>query len=85
MKLGKNQLYILQRMATGWELGLDISARGTPWLQNGGCGKGGEADHSITRDVVASLVKRGLIKTAYRRFPLMGYELTEIGREAIGY
>ncbi|KKN50757.1 hypothetical protein LCGC14_0629270 [marine sediment metagenome] len=83
MRLGKKQKYVLKKMALNWELGRDLAFRGTPWLQEGGCGYGGETDYSISSSVLQSLYVKKLIKVAYKRFPLEGYELTTSGKAIV--
>jgi len=80
IRLGKNQRHLIQRMKSGWELGVSTTMMGGGcWLQEGGIGKGGKAE-SVDSNVVWSLRQKGLIKQIYG-FPAATYILTDKARE----
>lgn len=79
MKLSKRQQEVLDLMIAGWELGKDMSAQGSAWLQKDGLGKGG-AIVRVRQNTFYSLCRLALIKVTWERFPIKRYGLTEAGK-----
>lgn len=77
MKLNAKQQDVLDKMASGWQLGYTIGTRSPGWysLQKGGQGFGGDSMH-IHGNTVDSLQRRGLIKRIYG-FPTSKYILVK--------
>ncbi|MFA5306526.1 MAG: hypothetical protein WC365_03690 [Candidatus Babeliales bacterium] len=80
VKLTDKQKEVIKLMANGWELGLDIGLTGRYWMQQGGCGRGGESKN-IHANTIYFLNHKKLIKSTKREFPLEHFELTETGKE----
>lgn len=74
------QKEVLKLMADGWELGLDIGISGRYWMQQGGCGKGGES-RNLHTNTIYFLIRKNMISRTKREFPLEHYALTEEGRK----
>lgn len=83
MRLGKQQRKILELMTQDWQLGLSLGLHPHYWIQKGGLGKGGEANHNLNQVTCLSLVKNGYIRVAYRKFPTEAFELSALGLELL--
>ena len=67
---------VLALMGEGWELGRNMTSfHSHSWLQQGGCGRGGPSKE-VHGNTVNALLRKGLIKTKERVFPLETFQLT---------
>ena len=75
------QQRIVERLRTGWVLGLEMALAGGYWLQQGGLGRGG-ATESVHANTAHALYKRGVIQSIRRAFPVEEFQLTAAWRES---
>ncbi len=65
-KLSAAQWEVVARMEAGWELASN-SYSNHNWLQVGGAGSGGDT-YEVRSQVVEALLRKGVVKTAGRKF-----------------
>jgi hypothetical protein len=75
-KLSPRMQEVLTLMGHGWQLGLDVTMSGRPWLQKGGLSKGGPSK-DVLRGTFDALRSRGLIELAKNGFPTQAYRLAK--------
>lgn len=78
MKLSESQQHVIDRMKTGWQLGETMTFEGGFWMQEGGCGHGGEHE-KVGAGTVQALLKRRLIEMDQSKFPIRTWKLTKRG------
>lgn len=84
-KLSATQIWVLELMQDGYELGQSSGFGKRVWLQKGGCGKGGDVKN-ISSSTLHAMINLKLInaKPGQGAFPNPRiYQLTE-GAKAIG-
>lgn len=75
-KLSKVQVEVLEKMANGWKLGRSASIiNSRAWLQNGGCGRGGES-LKVSSATLKALMNAGLIVRDTFKYPTQTYSLS---------
>lgn len=82
MKLTVRMRHVLDRLAEGWELGVEGGLVALAWLQQDGLGRGGETE-KVSMTTLHALTARGLIRhvTVFPARPTR-YALTPAGRAA---
>jgi len=73
------QRLILRRMLDGWELGLYGGLEAHVRIQQGGLGRGGQAE-TVHLNTFYSLHKNAWIEVAKDSYPVSPYRLTNLGR-----
>ena len=73
-KLSELQMTVLECMALGWSLCSEQGFQRSAWLQEDGCGRGGET-RSVNFSTLHSLSKRGLIRVKARDYPTTSWIL----------
>lgn len=75
IKLSKVQAKVIDKMRSGWEIGVEPYGRGSSsWLQQGKVGYGGKSIN-ISSATVQALHKKGIIYVAIEKFPTRVYRL----------
>jgi len=74
MKLTKAQQRVLDKMRHGWQLGHDMTLNGRYWLQQGGCGRGGEFQ-TVPYPTVHALEQKGAIEIDLETYPRRTYRV----------
>lgn len=74
-KLSKAQHHVVDRLASGWELGFSLTGDSYCWIQCGGVGRGGERER-VSCATFAALRRLGIIELRERAFPNAKYHLT---------
>lgn len=74
MKLSKTQQDVVDLMKNGWELGSTMTFEGGCWLQENGCGRGGNTER-VSNSTVHALLNKGIICEKKAKFPLRTYKL----------
>ena len=74
------QKHIVERLRSGWVLGLKMTLAGGWRLQQGGLGRGG-ATESVHANTAHALYTRGVIQSRRRVFPVEEFQLTEKWRK----
>ena len=74
-KLTPAQQHVVDRMREGWSLGVDVTFGGGAWMQKGGLGRGGPAEHHIRWGTVHALQAKGIVKSLGYKFPTTEYVL----------
>ena len=72
--LSPAQQHVVDRLRSGWVLGLEMTLAGGYWLQQGGLGRGG-ATESVHANTAHALYKRGVIRSIRRVFPVEEFQL----------
>jgi hypothetical protein len=78
-KVSPAQQHILERLSTGWQVGVNMTLDSRNWLQDGGAGCGG-ATERVSGDDVHALVTQRLVYQSKQSFPTSTYDITESGR-----
>lgn len=79
VKLSSTQIWVLELMSNGWELGHSKGYSPRFWLQKNGVGKGGESK-SIAYPTFTKLLALKLICITQEGYPVDRYSLTDIGK-----
>lgn len=75
--LSKTQQEVVDLMRDGWQLGTAGGFSAThPWLQKGGCGRGGKSK-SISMSTFSALFRAGIIEKDTFKYPVQTYRLNE--------
>lgn len=73
-KPSKVQMEVLAKMADDWQLGYSCGIDGRPWLQKGGCGRGGPTA-KVSFATFRALRDAGLIVKDTYKYPTHTYRL----------
>lgn len=76
VKLSKTQQDVVDKMQSGWELGVSMGSETRCWLQKGRLGRGGETK-TVHYNTFWSLWNKEIIVLVGLKYPLRRYKLVE--------